>query len=541
MTNWVKRLPDPQPIDERHIEMKNIIISGYPGAANHEVKGLLCNRGMKEPRPSRAHNMTPYQICEAVSELTESQTGEKSGTRENAGRPPEDVLWRGILSDLVISNRDQSLWGWYDHRNIHILDDWIKVLPSASYIFLYREPANVLLELLPHSQWETDIPEVDSHLECWNAYNRKVLEFYNHHPDNCLLLNTDNLRYGANRFLQAARDKLSVPLNGRLVAELTNKNHLAYGFQGGREESGLLPSLLSNPMMLNIARSLIGDNSKARALFDDLESVADIPMLAHDSALKQPITLGEFSGALEQLSRFDRDTKALEEKLAHLAQEKEQILSKQEAMAANLNVLRKANEEIASEAKQRAIEISNKSEELTTLRNKIKTTEATHANELNALKSKNEQLSAELVELKEENSLLINQLHTVQKQYEEHYLSTTTYYGAAERVKRHLSYRLGSTMISHSRSLVGFLTLPLALVRTVRQYKKDKPSNGCKKLPPIHRYKDAYEAERVKRHLSYRLGQTMIDSCHSLTGWIKLPYRIYREVREFRNEHNIAA
>lgn len=54
--------------------------------------------------------------------------------------------------------------------------------------------------------------------------------------------------------------------------------------------------------------------------------------------------------------------------------------------------------------------------------------------------------------------------------------------------------------------------------------------------PPIYAYNDAFEAERVKKHLSYRLGQTLLKNIKSPLGWIKLPFALAQNVREFRLE-----
>lgn len=144
-----------------------------------------------------------------------------------------------------------------------------------------------------------------------------------------------------------------------------------------------------------------------------------------------------------------------------------------------------------------------------------------------------------------ENTRLIAQVHSVQQQLERQYLELQAFrqakaraealpVGAAERVKSHLSYRLGATMIQHSRHLTGWVRLPFALLQTVRQYRREHRARASDKLPPLHKYRDAQEAERVKRHLSYRLGQTLIRHAATPLGWLWLPFALQREVKDFR-------
>ncbi|MFN3734240.1 chromosome partitioning protein ParA [Comamonas testosteroni] len=149
-------------------------------------------------------------------------------------------------------------------------------------------------------------------------------------------------------------------------------------------------------------------------------------------------------------------------------------------------------------------------------------------------------------ELEKENELLLAQLHKVQEELEFHYLEHSklkeakqlkpvAYYGAANRVKQQLSYRLGATMIKHSRSVRGWLGMPFALHAELQRYKQRPTSSHLnQKLPPIEQYCDAYEAEHIKQHLSYRLGAQMIANSRTLGGWISMPWSLLGEVKAFR-------
>ena len=151
--------------------------------------------------------------------------------------------------------------------------------------------------------------------------------------------------------------------------------------------------------------------------------------------------------------------------------------------------------------------------------------------------------------LAQENAELLTQLHQVQQELERHFMALQQLReeqararaaippaptGAPERVKSHLSYRLGATMIQHSGSVTGWIRMPFALFRVTRQYRKEHRSREAVKLPPLHKYRDAQEAERVKRHLSYRLGQTLVKHAATPLGWLSLPFALQREVKDFR-------
>lgn len=165
--------------------------------------------------------------------------------------------------------------------------------------------------------------------------------------------------------------------------------------------------------------------------------------------------------------------------------------------------------------------------------------------ELNSARTKASEPPPELLQ---ENELLLNQLHQVQEELERYYLEAQklkqkaapakpaepVYYGAGQRIRQQLSYKLGATMIERSRTVGGWFSMPVELLRVARQHKRELPLRAAQKLPPIHKYRDAHEAERHRNHLSYRLGQTLLKNARSPIGWMRLPSAIRHEVRAFR-------
>lgn len=158
-----------------------------------------------------------------------------------------------------------------------------------------------------------------------------------------------------------------------------------------------------------------------------------------------------------------------------------------------------------------------------------------------------ERSKAQASDLQKENELLLTQLHKVQEELERHFLENSklkaahkpqpsAYYGAADRVKQQLSYRLGSTMIRQSRSIGGWLSMPFALRAEAKRFRQDQAARKYQQLPPIAQYRDAHEAERIKQHLSYRLGARLLTNAKTLGGRISLPWCLYAEVKAFRKE-----
>ncbi|SOY64179.1 putative Chromosome segregation ATPases-like protein [Cupriavidus taiwanensis] len=147
--------------------------------------------------------------------------------------------------------------------------------------------------------------------------------------------------------------------------------------------------------------------------------------------------------------------------------------------------------------------------------------------------------------LQSEVSALVERIHRMQEEWEGRLLASPAnvtklpeHYGAAERVRRQLSYRLGATMIKHSYSVGGWLSMPLGLAKEAKRFRNEKKYRSKEKLPPIASYRDAHEADRMRRHLSYRLGAKMLGNAGSPLGWVRMPFILRREVNAFREERS---
>ncbi|MBF7045624.1 hypothetical protein IY974_03495, partial [Campylobacter volucris] len=92
------------------------------------------------------------------------------------------------------------------------------------------------------------------------------------------------------------------------------------------------------------------------------------------------------------------------------------------------------------------------------------------------------------------------------------------YYGAPERIKRQLSYKIGKLFLK-TNSLRNIICLPFILVYlycfhkiNILIYNKIIEIKPEMKMPPLENYEDYAEAMKVKQHLSYRLGQSFLQN-----------------------------
>lgn len=110
--------------------------------------------------------------------------------------------------------------------------------------------------------------------------------------------------------------------------------------------------------------------------------------------------------------------------------------------------------------------------------------------------------------------------------------SLVNLYGAADRTKKHLSYRLGEVLLK-TRSLSSAFSLFSRLRKAVKAYKSDKVAYNTMvkiypdlKLTKLENYSDYQESLKVKKQLTYKLGELLIK--HPFTFLFRVS-KVYKE------------
>ncbi len=160
--------------------------------------------------------------------------------------------------------------------------------------------------------------------------------------------------------------------------------------------------------------------------------------------------------------------------------------------------------------------------------------------------------------IKEKDNIInsnINQINQLQNNIQEKStqlnqiqskLSFQTKYGTAKtRIQNQLSYKLGQAMIVNSKSFLGYLIMPMALLSIMISHKQEQKiyqekikKDTSLKLPPLESYPDYKEALKEKECFTYKLGEALIRANNNWYGggYIKLWFEIGKLKREFRNK-----
>ncbi|HDR1920408.1 TPA: protein HyaE [Pasteurella multocida] len=161
----------------------------------------------------------------------------------------------------------------------------------------------------------------------------------------------------------------------------------------------------------------------------------------------------------------------------------------------------------------------------------------------NELDRKNEEIKNYKIIIEDnikEKKSLENQVEALQFELEKYFIENKKIkgkpplWGASKVIRSTLEYQLGRTMIEKSRSIIGFIMLPISLILVYLSFKISEI--GKDKNIILHEYQDYYEAMQLKNHLSYKLGEVFIINFKNPIKWILLPYRLYKTVFNFKKK-----
>lgn len=526
--------------------MNKIIVVGHPQSGFQTVKNLLVDCGMAEALPSRREDLTALEITKILCQAHDIPLFDQEQLVEQLNQIEVAPLWHSMALDLMLGNINQQLWGWADSQVIYLLDYWKSLDPKFVFVFVYDSPESVLLHVTAES-YTTEIKnDVESKLKNWCVYNAAVLNFCLQNPERSLLVHSQQVLQSVPSYLRQIRKRVDVPLHMPSQEGLPklgeqqehNKSFELSNVKDADDQSSTNFDLLSLPIIENneddflarhLAQTITQTHTDVQHLYEQLQHASNMPLKDIDA--KGDIYKA-WQSMLMQQRQAGKDRELIE-------QEKQAIEQEKQAVEAQLTATLAVNNDLMTKWEQ----INNAKKEQIKLANERKV----QIEQLKLQLAEISKKSSESVETdkNQESKLLLGQLHRLHEQLEEIYLENRNLkqlvsvqkpklYGAADRVKRDLPYRVGSTIIQHSRNVKGLVALPRALFSEIQAFKKETKDGVAQ--PPLAEYQDVAEAEKVKHHLSYRLGSTLVEKTHNPFDLLVLPIELLKQVNEFKSK-----
>ncbi|HGC1573838.1 TPA: hypothetical protein ACIX31_003273 [Escherichia coli] len=535
--------------------MNRLVIVGHPSSNYQIVEELLHQRGMNSLCPSKRENLSPQDITQTLRKAYQSP--DIYTVTDSADFEPLHVstVWNGIALDLMLSNLNQKLCGWSDPNAIHTLEYWKSVDENITFILIYDHPKSILTNYFSDQNISSNY--TSEHLiKNWLAYNTALLHFFLNNRGRCLLVSSEQVKRNAEDCIQQLQHKLKLKfglsfsntINHSLEQSVNDfktaeapitleKEHQEImslsGIDIGTGDIIFKQSETEEYLIFNV----LNDYPDCKELYFELQSNANTPLRVLEKENYKPSFIWE---------TFIKQRQITLDIVNGLYQSSKKIILDNELHTSKqLNAYQAILKEL-SESKEELIQydliIKNKTIQVQELECAIENLESLLKKEQN----KNELQQQRLEKLSCEKELLLNQLHLVQQKLEQYFIDNQRLekkqlpelYGAAERIKQDIGYRLGAVMVSRSKTFLGLISIPFALISEWRTWKKKYDSEYQVSLPSIFLYADKHEAERVKKHLSYQLGKLIINKNNFPLGLISLPFSIYRTIRQFKRTKN---
>lgn len=483
--------------------MSIIIQTGHNSSKSNLLMKKLYESGLNRPLNSHNHKLAPQEVAETVYKILSRKDVSVSNNK----------LTDNIMVDLLLSNLDSESWGWESEENLLALDYWYQLDSSARFVLVFDHPNKLLSQI--NSELLT-VDEINKIISNWISYHKKMLDFLESNTDKAILVegayainNTENTCKKIESVFQ--KTYFETDLHQKSTSLILNSNDVVSDDKLNTIKNYLFEGILHEfPEMTNVFNVLLSKSSMSYSNSIYKTKKKDIPNLI--STLNYVSKYNEFKKSQDESNR----NKLLIEKMEKLNKEKYKV---------------------ESEVSEIKYLLKNAKKDIEKLKGKKDINEA----DVN----KNSKLE-------QENEMLIAQLHYVQEELEKIYLKKedkiylgneilsenvtdhSVFYGAAERVKQDLPYRLGATMIKQGKSAKGLAILPLSLAKEYKNFKREYSDLNV--LPRLEDYQDAYEGEKVRNHLSYQLGNTLVEGLGHPLRAVKIPYKSFKHILDFKKK-----
>jgi hypothetical protein len=152
-------------------------------------------------------------------------------------QPSVEERFKGEALGLVNARSHLPLWGWKDPRNALFLDFWSKLLPEACFLFIYRNPWEVVDSLFRRGDWDISCdPFLGA--RAWIEHNSRILKFHNERPERSVLANVHGIAANSNVLLALLRERFAIEI-ARPDRELFEKAFMVTLGRGSFEEHAI--------------------------------------------------------------------------------------------------------------------------------------------------------------------------------------------------------------------------------------------------------------------------------------------------------------
>jgi O-antigen biosynthesis protein len=160
--------------------------------------------------------------------------------------------------EIVQTNARSSAWGWKDPRTTLFLDFWSSVVPDANYLYIFREPSEVIDSLYRRGDESIQLsPELA--VRAYLTHNEMMLQHARKNRARSFVANVSAIALDPQRFLVALAEKFDIDVDANVPSTF---------------EDGLMRTTASEAPRAALLRQVSPELDR---LYHDLERETDLP------------------------------------------------------------------------------------------------------------------------------------------------------------------------------------------------------------------------------------------------------------------------
>ncbi|MEN9727760.1 MAG: hypothetical protein RL434_2126, partial [Pseudomonadota bacterium] len=421
--------------------MTIVVIGGTQHAPLAGLEAYLRQHGMAQALPSEAGEVRTVNdwvdryfasgVPMAQNDAAHPPPAKRSWLARMFGKaaPPPLALhavstpWLLSISNLVIANATQPVWGWANRRNGHLLELWLDLDPAIHFVGLITCPAHELALAQESSEAPIDAAGV---LAVWRQTTEKLLAAQRQHPGRLHLVES-----------RALNESTAAALLQSLSLSAAEEQHTPLA-QALPAPDPLLASTFAQALKADAATQAVWQRVRlqlqlpAEAEHEGTEALAQAVIKLREE-LKSARHTSEAEAKAKQAALAERNAEA-QAKQAALAERDAQAKLAQERAAAIASLQKehsdlKAARDAEAQAKQAALAARDA---------EAQAKQGVTA-ERDALQQQLQTEKAKLTEQTEESELLLLQLHQVQEELEQYFLQAQDLKQEKEQLEQRVS------------------------------------------------------------------------------------------------------
>jgi hypothetical protein len=358
--------------------MKCLCITGVTPLILDPMATLFLQAGMQAAKAPTGGDQPDIHQWHGLLESASTHAATDPPTdAESSPEHPQTLgrMWEQLAAQIFFANVGSPLWGWADARSVQWLDFWAAFEPNIYFVLVSSPPEYLLAHTL-----EKDAPHgsLQSMLQTWQIQHERMLRFYHQNSRRAVLIDVRSALMHPQALIDHCRRAWRLPL---------------HALKDGRVGKIEVPATARY-----VAQRLRGEQPEIDAVYREL--LASQTPIAEGDALLEDTPTGP--DALIQ------DYRRLQSRIAEIQREGQRQAAEQKKQIDALTQARDQQAKLAAERHKQIDDLNHATAAL--------------EQEKTTISSRLEELQRHHNDLKEENELLLLQLHQVQEELEHYFL-----------------------------------------------------------------------------------------------------------------------